>query len=194
MKQSSMFFDRRQTLQAFSTLMDYPESKESLADQLEILGNDLISDDKVNIKPLKKWMDSQSLGSLQEAYTGIFDINSLCSPYIGYHLFGEDYKRSLLLTGLKEKFRFFGFDQPYDEMPDHLSVILKFLSTLTDEGFYGELIEEALKPSVEKMLSEINPDKTNNGKSSNEISARNFYASILAALKNFIKSEVANDQ
>ncbi|GMT44158.1 MAG: hypothetical protein IEMM0003_0977 [bacterium] len=194
MKQSSVFSDKQFVLRAFSTLIDYPESKESLADQLEILDNNFVSDSKNRIKPLKKWMNSQSLGSLQEAYTGIFDINSLCSPYIGYHLFGEDYKRSLLLTGLKEKFRLFGFDQPYDEMPDHLSVVLKFLSTLTDEGFYSELIKEALEPSVEKMLSEINPVETNDDKSSNEMSTRNFYASILAALKNFIKSEVKNDQ
>ncbi|NOZ84439.1 MAG: hypothetical protein GXP60_06525 [Epsilonproteobacteria bacterium] len=194
MKQSSMFFNRCQTLQAFSALIDYPESKEGLADQLEVLCNDSVSNDKDRIELLKKWLDSQSLGSLQEAYTGIFDINSLCSPYIGYHLFGEDYKRSLLLTGLKEKFRLFGFDRPYDEMPDHLSVVLRFLSTLTDEGFYDELINEALKPSIGKMLSEINPDEMDNGKSSNEMSARNFYASILAALKNFIKLEAANDQ
>ena len=128
MNQSLIFSNKQSVLRAFSTLIDYPESKESLDGQLEILGNDYAPNDKDRIKLLKRWMDGQSLGSLQEAYTGIFDINSLCSPYIGYHLFGEDYKRSLLLTGLKEKFRFFGFDQSYDEMPDHLSVILKFLS------------------------------------------------------------------
>ena len=42
------------------------------------------------------------MGKLQEVYSGFFDLNSICHPYIGYQLFGENYKRSIFLVELKK--------------------------------------------------------------------------------------------
>jgi len=189
-------FAAKRVFQAFAALIDYPESKEDISGQLRILSKLLGSEKNIGkLYRLEKWVDNQSIGYLQEAYTGIFDINSLCSPYIGYYLFGEDYRRSLFITGLKEKFRAYKFDQLCGEMPDHLSVILRFLSELTDYDFYEELINDALLPSVEKMILEINRTQADSASDKNtDISVGVFYSSVLSALRNFIESEVKNDQ
>ena len=39
---------------------------------------------------------------LQECYTRIFDLNPVCTLEVGYHLFGENYKRGLFLANLSE--------------------------------------------------------------------------------------------
>ncbi len=197
MSQPVLFAAKQRIFKAFATLIDYPESKEDISSQLRMLSKLFASDTNISGKldRLEKWADNQRLGYLQEAYTGIFDINSLCSPYIGYYLFGEDYKRSLFITGLKEKFRAFKFDRLCGEMPDHLSVILRFLSELSDYGFYEELINDALLPSVGKMISEMNHGESDveESRNPNNSSAREFYSLTLSALKKFLESEVKND-
>jgi len=188
--------NKQKTLELFAALIDYPESKDDIKCQFDTLIRLLPDKNRSDhLKKLKIWLNKQSLGYIQEAYTGIFDINSLCSPYVGYYLFGEDYRRSLLITGLKEKFRQFGFKQQGNEMPDHISVLLKFLSNLKDNSFYCEIINEALIPSVDKMLLEVSRTNTEIGnEKSNDMSAIDFYASIITFLKIFIKSEVINAQ
>ncbi len=188
--------NKQKTLEAFAALIDYPESKDDIKYQFDTLIRLLPDKNRPDhLKRLKIWLNKQSLGYIQEVYTAIFDINSLCSPYVGYYLFGEDYRRSLLITGLKEKFRQFGFKQQGNEMPDHISVLLKFLSNLKDSSFYCEIINEALIPSVDKMLLEISRTNTEVGnEKSSDMSAIDFYASIITFLKIFIKSEVINAQ
>lgn len=187
--------NKQKTLELFAVLIDYPESKDDIEHQFDALIGLLPENKSYRLRQLKIWLNKQSLGYIQEAYTAIFDINSLCSPYVGYYLFGEDYRRSLLITGLKEKFRQFGFKQQGNEMPDHISVLLKFLSNLKDSSFYCEIINEALIPSVDKMLLEVSRTNTEIGnEKSSDMSAIDFYASIITFLKIFIKSEVINAQ
>ncbi len=188
--------NKQKTLELFAVLIDYPESKDDIEYQFDALIRLLPDKNRsAHLKKLKIWLNKQSLGYIQEAYTAIFDINSLCSPYVGYYLFGEDYRRSLLITGLKEKFRQFGFKQQGNEMPDHISVLLKFLSNLKDSSFYCEIINEALIPSVDRMLLEVSRTNTEIGnEKSSDMSAIDFYASIITFLKIFIKSEVINAQ
>ncbi len=92
------------------------------------------------------------LGELQEAYIQAFEMNPERSLYAGYHLFGESYKRSLFLLGLNQRYRERGFDAGR-ELPDHLAVMLQYLSLDRDPGDPREIIEEAVLPALDKILA-----------------------------------------
>lgn len=94
---------------------------------------------------------SAPLTVIEEAYTHAFDLDALCHLYVGYHIFGESYKRSLLLLGLRKRYRQRGLTIDR-ELPDHLAVILRYLAQGDATAEDVELIEEAILPSLGKML------------------------------------------
>ena len=51
----------------------------------------------------RDFAEEHPLGKLQEVYSGFFDLNSICHPYIGYQLFGENYKRSVFMCRTQEE-------------------------------------------------------------------------------------------
>ena len=91
-----------------------------------------------------------TLGCLEEAYTRAFDLNAAFQPYVGYHLFGDTYNRSPFLLGLSNLYRQHGFSAG-KELPDHLTVVLRFLAHCQDQGMRAELIQEALLPALQRM-------------------------------------------
>lgn len=91
-------------------------------------------------------------GRLEEIYTVTFDLEASCHPYVGYHLFGESYQRSTFLVGLKERYRAWGFDAGETELPDRLSVMLRFLAVSGDEEQRQEIMSEGLLPALGKMI------------------------------------------
>jgi nitrate reductase delta subunit len=88
---------------------------------------------------------------LEEIYTATFDLNAHCHPYIGFHIFGEDYRRSQFLLELKELFRTHGYD-PGIELPDHLARILQFMAICPDQELRSELGREALVRTLVPMM------------------------------------------
>lgn len=90
-------------------------------------------------------------GHMEEVYTATFDLDAVCQPYVGYHLFGETYKRSLFLLGLKQRYQAHGFVAEI-ELPDHVGVMLHFLEVCDDAAMAEELVEEALLPALERMI------------------------------------------
>lgn len=97
-----------------------------------------------------------SRGGLEEAYTATFDLNATCHPYVGYHLFGESYKRSVFLVRLKEHCRACGIELG-TELPDHVAVVLSLLTALSDAELTDELIAEALLPALDRMTGHAAP-------------------------------------
>jgi nitrate reductase delta subunit len=87
---------------------------------------------------------------IEEIYTRTFDLQPVCYPYAGYQLFGESYKRGEFMVRLKERYRARGFSVE-NELPDHIPIILRFLSTLPDAGQEAVLISECLIPVLSKM-------------------------------------------
>src|SRR5512144_2771489 len=71
-------------------------------------------------------IETKPLEKMQELYTTTFDMQPVCYPYIGYQLFGESYKRGALMAQLNEAYHAFGYSAG-QELPDHLSVVLRFL-------------------------------------------------------------------
>ena len=72
-----------------------------------------------------------SLLELQELYTRTFDLSPVCALEVGYHLFGEDYKRGEFLARLRET------ENPYElgqeqQLPDYLPVVLRLLGQMED--------------------------------------------------------------
>ena len=87
---------------------------------------------------------------LEELYTGTFDLQAVCYPYVGYHLFGESYRRGMFMAQLNEGYRERGFSAGND-LPDHVAVVLRFLALSTDDDFSQVLLREGLTPTVDKM-------------------------------------------
>lgn len=92
----------------------------------------------------------ESVGRLGEIYTATFDLQPTCYPYVGYQLFGESYKRAALMIKLQEEYAKRGFAVK-GELPDHVAVVLRFLSGPVEEELRLALVEECLLPTLEKM-------------------------------------------
>lgn len=106
--------------------------------------------------------------TLEEVFTGTFDLNASCHPYVGYHMFGEAYKRSALLLELKERFREHGFD-PGVELPDHIAVLLRFMSICPDTELTDEIAREALLPTLEPMTIPPEPEPVDEDEAAPEV-------------------------
>jgi nitrate reductase delta subunit len=91
------------------------------------------------------------LERLQEIYAATFDLNPACCLYAGYHLFGDSYKRGALMAKLNAEYCSRGYD-PGNELPDHLTVLLRFLADLDDAGLRSELLEELVLPALDRIV------------------------------------------
>jgi nitrate reductase delta subunit len=91
------------------------------------------------------------LSRMEEVYTSTFDLNAVCYPYVGYHLFGDGNHRGMFLAGLKEHYQVSGFSAGND-LPDHLGVMLRYLARSQDEGEKEELLFLCMIPALKKML------------------------------------------
>jgi len=120
--------------------------------------------------------DDISLSELQELYTRTFDLSPVCALDIGYHLFGENYKRGVFLANLSETESPFDLGQEH-QLPDYLPVLLRLLTKLDDDELRGALIRECMIPALGKMLKAF-------GESDNP------YQHLIAGVNEVLKSEV----
>ena len=111
----------------FGDLLDYPKTGvlES-ANNCKKLCKEVNLEASSLMEKFCKFIEKNSSEKLEEVYTNTFEMNTSCSSYAGYHLFGETHKRSIFMLELKERYRLFKFATPGNELPDHLSLILHF--------------------------------------------------------------------
>jgi nitrate reductase molybdenum cofactor assembly chaperone NarJ/NarW len=135
-----------------AALLEYPQAHSALCfETANTADADDLREFALGIEPL-------TLSEVQELYTRTFDLNPACALEVGYHLFGENYKRGEFLAHLRE------IEAPFDlgqenQLPDYLPVLLRLLSNL-DDDLRSSLISECLVPAVEKMLTTFK-DATN---------------------------------
>lgn len=114
---------------------------------------------------------------LQECYTGLFDLNPVCTLEAGYHLFGENYKRGLFLANLSETERNHNIALN-GQLPDYLPALLVLLDRLPDDELRADLISQCMVPALEKISEAL--AKNNN-----------LYARLIGVIEGLLKTETA---
>ncbi|MCZ7680358.1 MAG: molecular chaperone TorD family protein [Sandaracinaceae bacterium] len=96
-------------------------------------------------------LDEGGLEHLQELYTQSFDLNPAASLDIGWHLFGESYKRGAFLVGLRQDLREHELAEG-SELPDHLPCVLRLLAELEDGEHAELLLRSCVAPALIAIL------------------------------------------
>lgn len=107
------------------------------------------------LEPMIEFAKHYPLNTLQEGYTSLFDLQPLFPLYIGYHLFGETYDRSRFMVELTEHYKAVNFAVPPHELPDHLTMVLRFLAKHHQSVIAKDLIQEGLLPMLETAAADL---------------------------------------
>jgi len=159
-KRAEVLFARRaQILRLFADILDYPAPglARKAAECAALIGA-AQPEAAALLESFHGFAAETSLGKLQEVYSGFFDLNSICHPYVGYQLFGENYKRSSMLVGLKKAYRAEGFEADTSDIPDRLSIVLRFVAHSKDGEEIDELLSRGLLPALARMTTKPESD------------------------------------
>jgi nitrate reductase delta subunit len=182
----------KRIFQLFASILGYPQQDlAEAARECEALIQEETPEAAELLGEFRAIVEDTPLGRMEEIYTGAFDLEANWQLYIGYHLFGESYARSIFLLELKERFRAGGFPPPESELPDHAAVLLAFLGVCDDRQQVDELVEEALLPTLNRLTGEgedvIEEELEEGEEESEEIqrqrSSREVYEGVLRALR-----------
>jgi nitrate reductase delta subunit len=118
------------TLKAFSLLLSYPtEALKQAADEIAVAIAQEGLVDPEPLFPLLGQLHDDDLFELQERYVFLFDRSRTLSLNLFEHIHGESRDRGGAMVDLLETYRAAGMEPAGEELPDHLPILLEFLST-----------------------------------------------------------------
>ena len=121
------------TLKAISLVLSYPtlELQHAMPEIAGVLAADsrLTAAARRALRPLVDDLTSRDIYDLQEQYVMLFDRSRTLSLNLFEHVHGESRDRGGAMVSLMETYRDSGFEPVTTELPDHLPVLLEFLST-----------------------------------------------------------------
>ena len=121
------------TLKALSLVLSYPTAELQAAMPViaDLLGGDarLSPEVRAELDALTLRLWKGDLYDLQEAYVMLFDRSRSLSLNMFEHVHGESRERGGAMVSLIETYRAAGVEPATTELPDHLPVLLEFLST-----------------------------------------------------------------
>jgi nitrate reductase delta subunit len=121
------------TFKALSALLTYPSQdlKAAVPEIAGVLESEVVLSLAAQkaLRPLLNDLASLDLYDLQERFVLLFDRSRTLSLNLFEHVHGESRDRGPAMVDLLENYRAGGFDLVSTELPDHLPVVLEFLST-----------------------------------------------------------------
>lgn len=135
------------TLKAFSLILSYPTRE--LQHAMPEIGGVLASDTRLTaaarraLRPLVDDLAGRDIYDLQERFVLLFDRSRTLSLNLFEHVHGESRDRGGAMVSLVETYRDAGFDPVTSELPDHLPVLLEFLSTQSHSDSQDTLADAA---------------------------------------------------
>ena len=121
------------TLKALSLILSYPTRE--LQQAMPEIGAVFASDTRITaaarraLRPLLEELSERDIYDLEEQFVLLFDRSRTLSLNLFEHVHGESRDRGGAMVSLVETYRAGGFDPVTSELPDHLPVLLEFLST-----------------------------------------------------------------
>lgn len=137
-----------------AAILQYPTQRtiEYVCESITVL-EVLNAEAKRHLDYFREFCLTNPLNSLQEIHTGTFDLEAACCPYVGYYLFDKDHSRKLFMTRLIEHYN--AHITSRNEMPDHITSMLRSLVVQESAEEAQELIDYCLIPAVKKMVDRI---------------------------------------
>ena len=121
------------SLKALSLVLSYPTAE--LQEAMPAIADVLAADPRIPpatraaLATLTFGLGRGDLYELQETYVALFDRSRSLSLNLFEHVHGESRERGGAMVSLIETYRAAGFEPATTELPDHLPVLLEFLST-----------------------------------------------------------------
>ncbi|WP_299500810.1 nitrate reductase molybdenum cofactor assembly chaperone [uncultured Roseobacter sp.] len=121
------------SLKAFSLILSYPTR--DLQAAMPEIGGVLAADSRLTaatrraLRPLIEEIAQSDIYDLEERFVMLFDRSRTISLNLFEHVHGESRDRGGAMVSLMETYREAGFEPMTSELPDHLPVLLEFLST-----------------------------------------------------------------
>jgi nitrate reductase delta subunit len=149
---------RAEVLNLLADALDYPRPDlparaAALADLLRTEDPDAAG----AVADFERQIARQPLAQLEELYTKTFDMNPGCPLYVGYHLYGDTYKRGEMMSELQGAYRRHDLATAV-ELPDHLCQILRWLARAGDDPAHLPLLREHVLPAVQKVAQNFGRD------------------------------------
>lgn len=166
-----------QILSLYARLLSYPDQNYPAGiAQCQRLVGEIHPRAAAQLEPLDILAVQGFLRGLEELYTRTFDMQPCCCPYVGYQLCGESRGRTLFLLKLKELYLEHAFEEN-GELPDHLSVMLRFLALPGVEQEAEVIVGDGVLPALEKMIASF------------EDEPQHPYGALLCSLQDFLAQE-----
>jgi nitrate reductase delta subunit len=135
----------------FAVLLSYPDSHvEEHAAACVAHMREINVEAVTSLEKFLNFIEESEFSRVEEAFTGAFDLQALCHPYVGYQLCGESQQRTMFMLKMREIYQQYGF-VPGNELPDHLAEMLRFLGSINDQECRLEIIRDGLLPAMEKI-------------------------------------------
>ena len=132
----------------------YPERVRSIRESLEALYPEACAE----LDQFLELLPAHDLTTMQELYTRSFDVQAMTTLDVGYVLFGDDYKRGVLLANLNSEYRQADVDTG-TELADHIPNLLRLMEVLEDEEVLHDLAYAILAPALLEMMREFSADR-----------------------------------
>jgi nitrate reductase assembly molybdenum cofactor insertion protein NarJ len=146
-------------LQLLASLFEYPDADypDRVGDVKDCLTG-RYSDASAELERFIELLPVDDLQKMQELFTRSFDVQAVTTLDIGYVLFGDDYKRGILLANLNREHRHAGIDTG-TELADYIPNLLRLMAVIEDEEVLQDLAYAILAPALLEMIGEFSTER-----------------------------------
>ena len=146
-------------LQLLASLFEYPDADypDRVGDIKDYLSG-RYSDATAELERFIELLPVDDLQKMQELFTRSFDVQAVTTLDVGYVLFGDDYKRGILLANLNREHRHAGIDTG-TELADYIPNLLRLMAVIEDEEVLQDLAYAILAPALLEMIGEFSTER-----------------------------------
>jgi len=140
---------------SLARMLGYPEGKEGILAALDTVRGFLLERGiECSFDSFSEHVAGSTLARLQEEYVATFDFNPAVALYLGHHLYGDNQKKGQYLMRLKQEFGRHGFAPSGNELPDHLPLVLGFVSHMArrrDDVLRRLFLSDCVLPGLDRL-------------------------------------------